>query len=63
MKNSQIVVVSVVGFLTLIMIVMIVAYFSLGEKGEIQGLRKDMKRIEEKIDNLDAQPQAIPQAQ
>ena len=49
---------------TLIIIAIIVASFSNGgPKGEIRNLRKDIKRIEEKIDNLNAQPQAIPEAQ
>ncbi|MCH7685958.1 MAG: hypothetical protein IH899_04630 [Planctomycetes bacterium] len=49
---------------TLIIIAIIVAAFSNGgSKGEIRNLRKDIKRIEEKIDNLAAQPQVIPQAQ
>jgi hypothetical protein len=49
---------------TLILIAIIVAMFSSGGvKDDIQDLRRDMKRIEEKIDNLDAQPQAIPEAE
>ncbi len=49
---------------TLIIIAIVVASFSNGgSKGEIRNLRKDLKRIEEKIDNLAAQPQAIPEVQ
>ena len=48
---------------TLIIIALIVAAFSNGAARDVRKLRKDVNRIEEKIDNLAAQPQVIPEVQ